>query len=200
MTWTSRRLLLTSTRKGSTCFPSITGRPVDSAAIGTNNSRSSLAFNSRPNATFQPSFRAEPRRRAAHGLDNREVRLRRELGHSQVVIARKLREQATCQDERGFCLPLEFFGARQSEPAAHCGRLPSGRAGEEHEPDAAMDGKDREAIVESRDLVDVRAIEEVPSQRRSAGVADETRRHDESDATTRPARVEAHARQRADRG
>ena len=49
-----------------------------------------------------------------------------------------------------------------------------------------MDGEDRQSIVESRDVVDLGAIEQVPPQRCSAGVADEARRHDEADPPARP--------------
>ena len=110
-------------------------------------------------------FSTEPRRRAAHGLDNREVRLRRELGHSQVVIAQKLASRRRARTSGVFACPSSSSALvnPNRQRTADVSR-PAVRA----QPDAAMDGKYRETIVESRDLVDVRAIEEVRTPARPA--------------------------------
>ena len=148
--------------------------------------RSSLAFSSRPNATFHPSF--APSRGVELLTDSTIARsvsvassgTPRSSSPESLASRRRARTSgAVACPSRSSALvnPNRQRTADVARPAVQV---------KQHEPDAAMDGKDREAIVESGDLVDLSAIEEVTSQRRSAGVADETRRHDEADATARP--------------
>ena len=70
-----------STRNGSICLPSMTGRP---RAGGRKCSRSSVAFSSRPNAP--PAARAaERRKQRGRTFDDREVHRRAEVGNGEVV-------------------------------------------------------------------------------------------------------------------
>ena len=97
-------------------------------------------------------------------------------------LARKRRDRTS--GARAGC--LELVDAAETEPAADRGRLPPGRARQQHESDAAMDGEDREAVVESRDLVHLGAIEQMPSQWCSASIAREARWDHETDSAARP--------------
>ena len=170
---TSSRLLLTATRKGSICLPSITGRPVESAqSARTARDRRWRSARGRTRHPSRPSRRGEASSRSRASTIARSVCVASSgtpRSSSPESLASRRRESTS--GARGSC--FEVVGAREPEPAADSGCLPSGRAGEQHEPHTAMNRKDCEPIVEPRDLVHLRAIEEVPSQRRSASVAHE---------------------------
>ena len=175
-----------ATRNGSICFPSMTGRPVEWRAIGANDSRSSLAFSSRPNSTCHPSL---PPRRGAALLTASTIARSASLASSGMPRSSSPESLASNRRDR-------TSGARGGASSSStlvrpnrqriCGRLPPGRAREQNESDAAMNGEDRQPVVEARDVVHLGAIEQMPPQWCGAGIADEARRDDEADSPAGP--------------
>src|SRR4030095_13648663 len=77
---------------------------------------------------------------------------------------------------------IQILDPRDPEAAADRRRGPTGRARQQHESRAAVNGEDGLPVVESGDGIHLGAIEQMTPQRRRAGIAHQSGRQDEADA------------------
>ena len=141
------------TRNGSICFPSSTGRAPSAPLNGAKAPLSSVAFSSRPNRTFHP--RSDPSHWNRALIFSSSLRSRSPpisgIPRSSSPDTRARSGLAMTTGGRAGCCASRSSACRI--PNRHAGPV-VGRpvvAGEEDEPQAAMNGEDAVAIVEARD-------------------------------------------------